>query len=208
MTASVLSRPTRALPAGARLIALAPDAAYAVRVLAAAAGGAALGTLAADGEDPSEHIVRSAASLSRQIVAHALGAADAAPAVSLAASARELERLIERVRRMIPASAAELMPSIDDPPLPLADEWLRDAALERHEHALMLLGHPEYELVLGTRALHPAEALARTAERVLHGVEGWASHDELLELEVEASYWFSERWAADADLESERGERS
>jgi hypothetical protein len=208
MTASVLSRPTRALPAGARLIALAPDAAYAVRVLAAAAGGAALGTLAADGEDPSEHIVRGAASLSRQIVAHALGVADASPAASLASSARELERLIERVRRMIPASAAELMPTIDDPPLPLADEWLREAALERHEHALMLLAHPEYQLVLGTRALHPAEALARTAERVLHGVEGWASHDELLELEVEASYWFSERWAADADLESERGERS
>ena len=208
MTASVLSRPMRALPAGARLIALAPDAAYAVRVLAAAAGGAALGTLAADGEDPSEHIVRGAGALAAQIVNHTLDVAGAAPAGMLAASARELERLIDRVRRMIPASAAELMPSIDDPPLQLADEWLREAALERHGHALMLLAHPEYEMVLGIRALHPAEALARTAERVLHGVEGWASHDELLELEVEAAYWFSERWAASADLESERGERS
>ncbi|HEX8394876.1 MAG TPA: hypothetical protein VF665_21195, partial [Longimicrobium sp.] len=208
MTASVLTRPSRALPAGARLIALAPGAAYAVRVLAAAGGGAALGTLASDGVDPSQRIVSGAAALADAIVAHALGAPGARSADQLRAAAEELARLLASMRGRLPASAAEMMPSTDDPPLALAQEWLQEAALERHAHALMLLIHPRYRIVLGVRALHPAEALGRTAERVLSAAEAWASHDELLEMETEAAYWLGERWSQAVVDESERAARS
>lgn len=208
MTASVLTRPSRALPAGARLIALAPGAAYAVRVLAAAAAGSALGTLASDGVDPSQRIVSGAAALADGIVAHALDAPGAPSGEGLRASAREVARLLDSMRVRLPFSAAEMMPSTDDPPLALAQEWLQEAALERHAHALMLLIHPRYSIVLGVRALHPAEALGRAAERVLAAAEAWAAHDELLEMETEAAYWLGERWSQAADDESERAARS
>lgn len=208
MTASVLTRSTRVLPAGARLIALGPEAAYAVRVLAAAEGGAALGTLAADGEDPSEHISRQAAELANRLVAHVLGTDDDTAGSDLRVPAERLERLLDQVRRTIPAGAAELMPAIQNPPLPLAEDVLRQTALERHGHALMLLSHPTYELVVGVRALHRAEVLARTAERVLLAAEDWVPHDELLETELEAAYWFGERCMAADDGEGERGGRS
>lgn len=208
MSAPVLTRPARTLPAGARLIALAPDAAHAVRVLATAGEGAALATLLpTDGVDPSQHIARQASALAERIVAHVTGAADGPGAGGLRGESLELEAEMERLRRALPESAARQLPQVEGAPLALAAEWLEEAALERHGHALMLMSHPEYEVVAGIRALHPAESLARAAERVLNGAETWAAHDALLELEIEASYWFSERWSAEDD-EGEPGLRS
>jgi hypothetical protein len=208
MPASVLSRPPRALPEGARLIALAPDAAHAVRVLAAAGEGAALATLLpTDGEDPSQRIVRAAASLAERIVAHVTSADDGPSAAALRGEALGLEAELERLRRALPAAAARQLPAYDAAPLGLAGEWLAESALERHGHALMLVKHPEYEMVAGIRALHPAESLGRAAEHVLNIAETWAAHDPLLELEIEAAYWLSERWSAQDD-DGERGLRS
>lgn len=208
MPASVLTRPARALPQGARLIALAPDAAHAVRVLAVAGEGASLATLLpADGEDPSQRITRGAAVLAERIVAHATSAPDGPSAAGLRGEALELEAELERLRRALPAAAAGQMPAVDAAPLALAAQWLEEAALEQHGHALMLMTHPDYEVVAGIRALHPAESLARAAERVLGVAEVWAAHDPLLEMEVEAAYWLSERWSAEDDG-GERGLRS
>lgn len=205
---TVLPRPARTLPAGTRLIALAPQAAHAVRVLATASEGAALAALLPpDGEDPSEAVAREAASLAERIVAHAVGAAGAPSASALAIAAARLHGTMERLRRALPHGAGEQLPRPDTAPLPLAQEWLVEAALEHHGHALMLLSHPRYEMVAGIRALHPAEVLGRAAERVLAAAESWAAHDPLLEVELEACYWYSERWSADHD-EGERGERS
>lgn len=200
MPASVLSRPARTLPAGARLIALAPDAAHAVRVLAMAGEGAALAALLpADGEDPSQRIARQAAVLAERIVAHTLGGPLGPSAGGLRGEALELEAELEQLRRMLPEAAARQFPTLETAPLALAGEWMAEAALEAHGHALMLMKHPEYEVVAGIRALHPAETLARAAERVLTAAETWAAHDTLLDLEIEASYWFSERWSAEDD---------
>jgi hypothetical protein len=208
MPASVLTRPARTLPEGARLIALAPDAAHAVRVLGAAGEGAALATLLpADGEDPSQRITRAAAGLAERVVAHVTSAPDGPSAAGLRGESLGLEAELERLRRALPAAAARQLPAYDAAPLTLAGEWLAEAALERHGHALMLTKHPEYEVVAGIRALHPAEALGRAAERVLTVAETWAAHDLLLELEVEAAYWLSERWSAEDDG-GERGLRS
>jgi len=208
MPASVLTRPARTLPEGARLIALAPDAAHAVRVLAAAGEGAALATLLpVDGEDPSQRIVRAAAALAERVVAHVTSAPGGPSAAGVRGEALGLEAELERLRRTLPEAAARQLPAFDDGPLALAQEWLAEAALEEHGHALMLMTHPEYEVVAGIRALHPAETLARTAERLLAGAESWAAHDPLLELEIEAAYWFSERWSAEDDG-GERGLRS
>lgn len=208
MPASVLTRSARSLPAGARLIALAPDAAYAVRVLALAGEGAALAALLpADGEDPSQRIARQAAALAERIVAHVIGLENGPSAGALRGETLELEAELEQLRRALPLAAARQMPAVDHASLALAGEWMAEAALERHGHALMLMRHPEYEVVAGIRALHPAETLARAAERVLHAAETWAAHDGLLELEIEAAYWFSERWSAE-DEGDERGERS
>lgn len=208
MPASVLNRPARTLPAGARLIALAPDAAHAVRVLAAAGEGAALAALLPqDGEDPSQRIARQAAALAERIVAHVLGGPLGPSAGGLRGEALELEAELEQLRRALPAAAARQMPALESASLALAGEWLAQAALEAHGHALMLMRHPEYEVVAGIRALHPAETLARAAERVLDAAETWAAHDGLLELEIEAAYWFSERWSAEDD-DGERGLRS
>jgi hypothetical protein len=208
MPASVLTRPTRTLPEGARLIALAPDAAHAVRVLGAAGEGAALAALLpADGEDPSQRIARAAAALAERIVAHATSAPDGPSAAGLRGEALGLEAELERLRRALPDAAARQLPALDEGSLALAQEWLAEAALEAHGHALVLVRHPEYEVVAGIRALHPAETLARAAERMLDTAEVWAAHDALLELEIEASYWFTERWSAEDD-EGDRGRRS
>ncbi|WP_420128021.1 hypothetical protein [Longimicrobium sp.] len=208
MTASVTHRPERTLPAGARLIALAPQAAHAVRVLATASEGAALAALLPpDGEDPSAAVARDAASLAERIVAHVVDAPGAPSAEALGAAAARLHGSMERLRRALPFSAAEQLPRPDTASLALASEWLVEAALEHHGHALMLLTHPDYEVVAGIRALHPAEALARAAERVLAAAETWAAHDALLELEVESTYWYGERWSA-ADDEGDAGLRS
>ncbi|HEX6038284.1 hypothetical protein [Longimicrobium sp.] len=208
MPAPVLTRPARTLPAGARLIALAPDAAHAVRVLALAGEGASLAALLpADGEDPSLRIARQAATLAERIVSHVLGIAHGPSAGGLRGETLELEAELEQLRRALPLAAARQMPTVENASLALAGEWMTEAALEAHGHALMLMTHPEYEVVAGIRALHPAETLARAAERVLHVAETWAAHDGLLELEIEASYWFSERWSAEDDGD-ERGERS
>jgi hypothetical protein len=208
MTASAVSRPERTLPAGARLIALGPQAAHAVRVLATASEGAALAALLPpDGEDPSDAVARDAASLAERIVAHVVEAPGAPSADALGAAAARLHGSMERLRRALPPSAAQQLPRPDAAPLALASEWLVEAALEHHGHALMLLTHPRYEVVAGIRALHPAEALARTAERVLAAAETWAAHDPLLELEVEAAYWCGERWS-DEDDDGEAGLRS
>lgn len=208
MTAFAVTRPERALPAGARLIALAPQAAHAVRVLATASEGAALAALLPpDGEDPSAAVARDAASLAERIAAHVVDAPDAPSAEALGAAAARLHGSMERLRRALPASAAEQLPRPDTASVALAGEWLVEAALEHHGHALMLLTHPRYELVAGIRALHPAEALGRAAERVLAAAETWAAHDPLLELEVEAAYWYGERWSAQDD-EGHAGLRS
>lgn len=208
MPASVLNRPARALPQGARLIALAPDAAHAVRVLAVAGEGAALATLLpADGEDPSQRLTRGGAALAERIVAHVTSASDGPSAAGLRGEALELEAELERLRRALPAAAAAQMPAVDAAPLALAAQWLEESALEQHGHALMLMMHPDYEVVAGVRALHPAESLGRAAERVLGVAEVWAAHDALLELEIEAAYWLSERWSAEDDG-GERGLRS
>jgi hypothetical protein len=208
MSASILNRPARTLPAGARLIALAPDAAHAVRVLAAAGEGAALAALLpADGEDPSQRIARQAAVLAERIVAHVTGGPLGPSAGGLRGEALELEAEMEQLRRALPEAAARQMPSLETASLALASEWLAEAALEAHGHALMLMKHPDYEVVAGIRALDPAETLARAAERVLNAAETWAAHDGLLELEIEAAYWFSERWSAHDD-DGERGLRS
>ncbi|HVH12445.1 MAG TPA: hypothetical protein VM759_05305 [Longimicrobium sp.] len=208
MPPSVLNRPVRTLPAGARLIALAPDAAHAVRVLATAGEGAALASLLpADGDDPSQRITRLAATLAERIVAHATGGPLGPSAGALRGEALALEGEMERLRRQLPEAAARQMPSIESAPLALAAAWMEEAALEAHGHALMLMTHPEHEVVAGIRALHPAETLARAAERVLDAAEVWAAHDGLLELEIEAAYWFSERWSAEDD-DGERGLRS
>ncbi len=200
MTASVLTRPPRSLPEGARLIALAPQAAHAVRVLATASEGAALAALLPpDGEDPAEAVAREAASLAERIVAHVVNAPGAPTASALGIAAARLHGSMQRLRRALPASAAEQLPRPDTAPLGMASEWLVEAALEHHGHALMLLSHSQYELVAGIRALQPAEILARAAERVLSAAETWAAHDPLLELEVEAAYWYSERWSAEDD---------
>lgn len=208
MTASVLTRPPRALPAGARLIALAPQAAHAVRVLATASEGAALAALLPpDGEDPADAVAREAASLAERIAAHVVSAAGAPSASALGIAAARLHGTMERLRRALPASAAEHLPRPASAPIALAQEWLVEAALEHHAHALMLLTHPRYPLVAGIRALQPAEALARAAEHVLSAAETWAAHDALLETEVEAAYWFAERWSA-RDDEGDAGLRS
>lgn len=208
MPAPVLTRPARTLPAGARLIALAPDAIHAVRVLAQAGEGASLAALLpTDGEDPSLRIARQAATLAERIVSHVLGIAHGPSAGGLRGETLELEAELEQLRRALPLAAARQMPTVENASLALAGEWMAEAALEAHGHALMLMAHPEYEVVAGIRALHPAEALARAAERVLHVAETWAAHDGLLELEIEAAYWFSERWSAEDDGD-ERGERS
>lgn len=208
MPASVLTRPPRTLPAGARLIALAPDAAHAVRVLALAGEGAALAALLpTDGEDPTLRITRQAAALAERIVAHVVGLEHGPSAGALRGETLELEAELERLRRALPAAAARQMPAVEGASLALAGEWMTEAALEQHGHALMLMRHPEYEVVAGIRVLHPAETLARAAEHVLQAAETWAAHDGLLELEIEASYWFSERWSAEDD-DDERGLRS
>ncbi|HEV3050777.1 MAG TPA: hypothetical protein VGX50_10725 [Longimicrobium sp.] len=208
MTASVLTRSSRALPAGARLIALAPQAAHAVRVLATASEGAALAALMPpDGEDPADTVAREAASLAERIAAHIVNAPGAPTASALGIAAARLHGSLERLRRALPPSAAEQLPRPGTVPLALAQEWLVEAALEHHGHALMLLSHPQYTLVAGIRALGPAEALARAAERVLPAAETWAAHDPLLELEVEAAYWYAERWSA-RDDEGDAGLRS
>lgn len=208
MPASVLTRPARALPAGARLIALAPDAAHAVRVLAVAGEGAAMAALLpTDGEDPSQRIARQAAGLAERIVAHVTGGPLGPSAGGLRGESLELEAEMEQLRRQLPESAARQLPTVETATLALASEWMAEAALEAHGHALMLMTHPEYEVVAGIRALHPAETLARAAERVLNAAEVWAAHDGLLELEIEAAYWFSERWSAEDD-DGERGLRS
>jgi hypothetical protein len=208
MPASVLTRPARTLPAGARLIALAPDAAHAVRVLGLAGEGAALAALLpADGEDPSQRIARHAGLLAERIVAHVTGGPLGPSAAGLRGEALELEAEMEQLRRMLPEAAARQLSSIENGSLRLAGEWMEEAALEAHGHALMLMTHPDYEVVAGIRALHPAETLGRAAERVLTAAETWAAHDGLLELEIEASYWFSERWSAEDD-NGERGLRS
>jgi hypothetical protein len=200
MTASAVTRPERRLPAGARLIALAPQAAHAVRVLATASEGAALAALLPpDGEDPSSAVARDAASLAERIVAHVVDSPGAPSAAALGVAAARLHGSMERLRRALPASAAQQLPRPDTASLALASEWLVEAALEHHGHALMLLTHPRYEVVAGIRALHPAEALARGTERVLAAAETWAAHDPLLELEVEAAYWYGERWSAQDD---------
>ncbi|HYR07462.1 MAG TPA: hypothetical protein VEQ60_06830 [Longimicrobium sp.] len=200
MTASAVTRPERTLPTGARLIALGPQAAHAVRVLATASEGAALAALLPpDGEDPSDAVARDAASLAERIAAHVVDAPGAPSAEALGAAAARLHGSMERLRRALPPSAAQQLPRPDAAPLALASEWLVEAALEHHGHALMLLTHPRYEIVAGIRALHPAEALARAAERVLATAETWAAHDPLLELEVEAAYWYGERWSAEDD---------
>lgn len=200
MTAFVLTRPPRALPTGARLIALAPQAAHAVRVLAVASEGAALAALLPpDGEDPADAVAREAASLAERIAAHVVNAPGAPTASALGIAGARLHGTLERLRRALPASAAEQLPRPGTAPLALAQEWLVEAALEHHGHALMLLTHPRYALVAGIRALPAAEALARAAERVLAAAETWAAHDRLLELEVEAAYWFAERWSAEDD---------
>jgi hypothetical protein len=208
MPASVLTRPARTLPAGARLIALAPDAAHAVRVLAVAGEGAALAALLpADGEDPSQRLARQAAALAERIVAHVTGIATGPSAAGLRGESLELEAEVEQLRRALPQAAARQLPVVENGSLALAAEWMAEAALEAHGHALMLMTHPDYEVVAGIRALHPAETLARAAERVLTAAETWAAHDPLLELEIEASYWFSERWSAEDD-DGEAGLRS
>ncbi|HEU4881852.1 MAG TPA: hypothetical protein VFT45_06395 [Longimicrobium sp.] len=200
MTASAVTRPERALPAGARLIALAPQAAHAIRVLATASEGAALAALLPpDGEDPSVTVARDAASLAERIVAHVVDAPGAPSAEALGIAAARLHGSMERLRRALPASAAQQLPRPETASIALAAEWLVEAALEHHGHALMLLTHPRYALVAGIRALHPAEALARGAQRVLAAAETWAAHDPLLELEVEAAYWYGERWSAEDD---------
>jgi hypothetical protein len=208
MTAFVLTRPSRALPAGARLIALAPQAAHAVRVLATASEGAALAALLPpNGEDPADAVAREAASLAERIAAHVVDAPGAPTASALGIAAARLHGSLERLRRALPPSAAEQLPRPGTVPLALAQEWLVEAALEHHGHALMLLSHPQYTLVAGIRALGPAEALARAAEHVLPAAETWAAHDPLLELEVEAAYWYAERWSA-RDDEGDAGLRS
>jgi hypothetical protein len=208
MTASVLTRSSRALPAGARLIALAPQAAHAVRVLATASEGAALAALLPpDGEDPSDAVAREAASLAERIAAHVVNAPGAPSASALGIAAARLHGSMERLRRALPTSAAEHLPRPATAPLALAQEWLTEAALEHHAHALMLLKHPRYPLVAGIRALQPAEALARAAGHVLSAAETWAAHDPVLEMEVEAAYWFAERWSAHDD-EGDAGLRS
>lgn len=200
MTASAVTRPERALPAGARLMALAPQAVHAVRVLATASEGAALAALLPpDGEDPSDAVARDAASLAERIVAHVVDAPDAPSAPALGIAAARLHGSMERLRRALPPSAAERLPRPATASIALASEWLVEAALEHHGHALMLLTHPRYTLVAGIRALQPAEALARAAERVLATAETWAAHDPLLELEVESAYWYGERWSAEDD---------
>lgn len=200
MTASVVTRPSRALPAGARLIALAPQAAHAVRVLATASEGAALAALLPpDGEDPSHAVAREAASLAERVAAHVVNAPGAPSASALGIAAARLHGAMERLRRALPPSAAGHLPRPATAPLALAQEWLVEAALEHHAHALVLLRHPGYPLVAGIRALQPAEALARAAEHVLSAAEAWAAHDPLLETEVEAAYWFAERWSAHDD---------
>ncbi|MBW3571422.1 MAG: hypothetical protein KY467_09965, partial [Gemmatimonadetes bacterium] len=86
MTASAVTRPRRTLPAGARLIALAPQTAHAVRVLATASEGAALAALLPpDGEDPSDAVAREAASLAERIVAHVVDPPGAPSAQALGA---------------------------------------------------------------------------------------------------------------------------
>jgi hypothetical protein len=208
MTAFAVTRPERALPAGARLIALAPQTAHAVRVLATASEGAALAALLPpNGEDPSDAVARDAASLAERIAAHVVDAPGAPSAEALGVAAARLHGSMERLRRALPPSAAQQLPRPDTASVALASEWLVEAALEHHGHALRLLTHPEYELVAGIRALHPAEALARAAERVLSAAETWAAHDPLLELEVEAAYWYGERWSAHDD-EGDAGLRS
>jgi hypothetical protein len=208
MAVSILTRPARTLPPGARLIALGPDAAHATRLLAVASEGAALAALLpADGEDPAQHIAREAAALAERIVAHVVEASGAPSAAALRVEAAGLEDALGRLRRALPESAARQLPLPETASLALAGEWLAEAALEAHGHALMLLAHPEYEMVAGIRALHPAEALARAAERVLDAAEVWAAHDPLLELEIEAAYWLAERWGAEDD-DREPGLRS
>jgi hypothetical protein len=208
MSASAVTRPKRTLPAGARLIALAPQAAHAVRVLATASEGAALAALLPpNGEDPSDAVARDAASLAERIAAHVVDAPGAPSAEALGAAAARLHGTMERLRRALPPSAAEQLPRPDTASIALASEWLVEAALEHHGHTLVLLAHPRYALVAGIRRLHPAEALARAAERVLSAAETWAAHDPLLELEVEAAYWYGERWSAQDD-EGEPGLRS
>ena len=203
-----MMRPARTLPAGARLMALAADAAHAVRVLATASEGAALAALLpADGEDPAQRIARQAAALAERISAHVIGTEGAPSPAELRLEAAGLEDALERLRRALPASAAAHLPLPHAAPLSLAGEWLAEAALERHGHAMMLMAHPEYEIVAGIRALHPAEALARAAERVLPTAETWAAHDPLLEVEIEAAYWFGDRWSAEDDG-GEAGARS
>lgn len=200
MTAFAVTRPERTLPAGARLIALAPQAAHAVRVLATAGEGVALAALLPpNGEDPSDTVAREAASLAERIVAHVVGAPGAPSAEALGTAAARLHGTMERLRRTLPPSAAEQLPRPETAPVALASEWLVEAALEQHAHALMLLTHPRYALVCGIRALAPAEVLARAAERVLSTAETWAAHDPLLELEVEAAYWYGDRWSAEDD---------
>jgi hypothetical protein len=200
MTASAVTRPERRLPAGARLIALAPQAVHAVRVLATASEGAALAALLPpDGEDPSAAVARGAASLAERIAAHVVEAPGAPSAAALGIAAARLHGSMERLRRALPPSAAEQLPRPGTASIALASEWLVEAALEHHGHALMLLTHPRYELVAGIRALHPTEALARAAERVLAAAETWAAHDPLMELEVESAYWYGERWSAEDD---------
>ncbi|HEX2209603.1 MAG TPA: hypothetical protein VHG93_18125 [Longimicrobium sp.] len=208
MIASAVTRPDRTLPAGARLIALAPQAAHAVRVLATASEGAALAALLPpNGEDPADRVARDAASLAERIVAHVVDAPGAPSAEALGSAAARLHGTMERLRRTLPFHASEQLPRPESVPVALASEWLVEAALEHHRHALMLLAHPRYELVAGIRALEPAEALARTAERVLGMAETWAAHDPLLELEVEAAYWLGDRWSAEDD-EGDAGLRS
>lgn len=208
MSAPAMTRPERTLPAGVRLIALAPRAAHAVRVLATASEGAALAALLPpDGEDPSDAVARDAASLAERIVAHVIDAPGAPSADALGAAAARLDETMQRLRRSLPRSAAQQLPRPETAPLSLASEWLEEAALEHHAHAWMLLAHPRYEVVAGVRALHPAEVLARAAQRVLAAAETWAAHDPLLELEVEAAYWYGDRWSA-VDDEGEAGLRS
>ena len=123
MPASVLTRPARTLPAGARLIALAPDAAHAVRVLATAGEGAALAALLpADGEDPSQRIVWGAAALAERIVAHVTSAADGPSAAGLRGESLELEAEMEQLRRALPEAAARQLPPVENASLALAGE--------------------------------------------------------------------------------------
>ena len=164
--------------------------------------------LPADGEDPSQRIARQAAGRWRSASWRTSRAGRWGPArAGCGASRWSWRRRWSGCGRRCRQSAARQLPRSETAPLALASEWMAEAALEAHGHALMLMTHPEYEVVAGIRALHPAETLARAAERVLNAAEMWAAHDGLLELEIEAAYWFSERWSAEDD-DGERGLRS